>query len=290
VFTVHTKTSPQRVTITKQVSEPELVVSGRFVDAGTVELVAKRARDVRVTRVVHYGAASFEAAHSHLFFEILEIPVGLALMLIPAVWESPRWVKESESTKFVLHTNWLVALANPAQTATAPKIRAVPGSNAEVFADPPATREFRVSLPAPNLALTYRALDDAERPLTTGTVTTDVFGRASVPEVAGAIAFEITVATALVVGTALLATPGIACGAAIVVRFPTWEWILVEGLSAVFLLATLLGGLGFLLGTLVPPTFLRRALRAGSILLLGLSVAPAMLVTVLLLALRALGG
>jgi len=193
VFTVHRRTSPQRVSVTKQVSEPELVFGGRFVAPGQVELVAKQARDVRVTRVVHYGAASFEAGHYHPIIELVEIPFGLFFALLPPLWESPNILTGTPSTKLVLHNNWLVGMVNPFQTALLYHVRAIPGSNSNVFAAPPATREFRVSLPAPGLTLTYRALDDAERPLATGTIQTDTFGRATVPDVAGAIAFEVKV-------------------------------------------------------------------------------------------------
>lgn len=193
VFTIYTKTSPQRVTVAKQATAPEVVLSGRFVGPGTVELAAKHASDVRVTRVVHYGAASFEGRRANPLIEIVEIPFGLLFLLIPPVWESPSVFHDTEGNKFAQNTNWLAAMISPFQTILVFSVRATPGSNADIFVAPPATREFHVNLPAPGIEVRYKALDDSEHALASGTATMDSFGRATVSEVAGAIAFEVTV-------------------------------------------------------------------------------------------------
>jgi len=195
VFTIHTRNSPQRVAVTKQASSPELVFIARFVGSGAVELVAKHAYDVRVTRVVHYGSASFEFGRANPLFELIEIPFGLVMLAFgPAWWESMTDIKSTSTKKVEQHTNTLLAMLNPFQSGGSLYGRVSPDSNADVFADPPVVRAFRVSLPAPTLTISFRALDDDEQSIATGTVQTDAFGRATIANVTGAIGLEVTIA------------------------------------------------------------------------------------------------
>ncbi len=194
-YSIHTRTSPTRVDVTKQASAPELELIARHVGTDAVELAAKRARDVRVTRVVRYGAASMEATRGRLLLKLLEIPMGLFIPLLgPVSWETPVLMKDTRTTKLELHTNWILAMLNPFQSFSYVGIRLNPDANVEVFADPPVVREFHVSLPAPKLTIAFRAFDDREQPIASGTVVTDAFGRVMIPNLTTAIAIELTVA------------------------------------------------------------------------------------------------
>lgn len=192
--TIYQRTSPVRVTVAKQASPAELVFAARFVAPGTVELVSKHARDVRLTRTVHYNSIATELRRPNLLYElVMDLPLGLVGLLAgPGLWETPNLIAETPVTKYVVHTNYVLAALNPFQGGVTYSARINPNPNVEIFADPPVLREFRMSLPAPAVTLAYRALDDQEQVIATGNVKTDELGRVKIAGVTGAIALEIT--------------------------------------------------------------------------------------------------
>ncbi len=195
LVTVYSKTTPRRVAVSKQTSRPELAFTAHFIGEDAVELVAKNAYDVRVTRVVHYGAVSYTYGRANPALELIEIPFGfLALALGTTFWESPVLIATTPTLKVEQHTNSLLAMLNPFQTGIAFYATVDPNSNADVFPEPPTIRAFRVSLPPSPTAIAYRALDDDEQVVANGTVATNAFGRATITNLRGAIALEVTIA------------------------------------------------------------------------------------------------
>jgi hypothetical protein len=192
-LTIYERTAPTRVDIAKQASPPVLHLRARRSGDG-IELVAKHARDLRITRVVHYGAASIERLGGNPLVELLELPIGLLFLAVgPSQWETPVQYDDTATSKMVVNTNWLVAMINPFQTAIGYRLRATPTTDAQVFRDPPIVRELEMRLPVPNLAIRYRMLDAGARSLGDGTIATDAFGRAAIANAATAIAVEVTV-------------------------------------------------------------------------------------------------
>jgi hypothetical protein len=192
--TIHTRTSPLQVEVTKQASVPELRVFARITATNDVELVAKQASHVRVTRVVHYGTASFHTVRGSPWGKLVEIPLGLIFMLEPAAWGTPNLVTDTTTTKLEVHTNWLLSMLNPLQSVVEAHFEVDTNARTDVFVEPPAVREFRVNLPAPGLEVAYRAIDEGGNAIVSGTVTTDAFGRVTLTGATRAIALEVTVA------------------------------------------------------------------------------------------------
>ncbi|MBA2539636.1 MAG: hypothetical protein H0V17_08380 [Deltaproteobacteria bacterium] len=192
-LTIHERTAPIRVTVNKQASRPELRIAARFVATNSVELVAKHATEVRISRVVHYGSTTFEMGSWNPIIEILEIPAGLFILLFPGFWSGPYKTTNTSTRKAEVHNTWLVALLNPFQTTIKYRIRTKPTSDASRFLDPPVIRELEMRLPVPGLVIAFRALDEGERAVAHGVVTTDQFGRATIADLPGAVALEVTV-------------------------------------------------------------------------------------------------
>jgi hypothetical protein len=193
-LTVHSRTSPLRVDVTKQASRPELRFAAHALESGDVELVAKNVTDVRLTRVVHYGAMSTEYARGSSWVKLGEIPLGLFIFAFPPVWtmaSDMRMGKNTSTTRYEGHGLLPLILLNPRRTAFHFHINIDLNARTDVFVDPPVVRDFRMSLPSPALTVAYRALDESERAIASGTATTDEFGRVVISTVSGAIALEI---------------------------------------------------------------------------------------------------
>jgi hypothetical protein len=195
-MSIYHRGSPRRIDVEKAPSQP--VLRWRAVRTATgVELVGKRERDVRVRRTVHYAATRFDwVSNRNPLLELLELPIGvIALAVVPeaALFMTSGFGPDTESRKIVLHDSQLVAAANPFQRGLVGMRGRVSRSDADVFVDPPRVRSYIVRLPAPRLAVRYRALDEGEQEVAAGAVTLDGLGRVqleAVPETA--IALELT--------------------------------------------------------------------------------------------------
>jgi hypothetical protein len=194
IGTIHERTAPRRIEVTKQAAPTRLVIAARLANDDSIELVAKHATELRITRVVHYGAASFEIRRSTPFIKLVEMPIGLAILVMagPLAWQAPYQTRDTRTHRTEWHTNMGFALVSPFQSVLQTRIRANPAADAAVFRDPAMVRGYEVRLPVPNLVASYRLLDESERVIATGTVTTDAFGRARIPDPGGAVAVEIS--------------------------------------------------------------------------------------------------
>ena len=189
---VHERAAPRRVEVAKQASEPRLELVARALGGDSIELVAKRTSEIKLTRVVHYGATTIKRKRGTPLLELLEIPIGLVLLIGgPGAWETPYAIAETRTTKPSNQRNWIVAFLSPGQTLLSYRTEIDASSEVEVFADDPVVRQFQVRLPAPGVAVPYRVLDEAERPIASGNATTDAFGRVTIEKVPGAIAVEV---------------------------------------------------------------------------------------------------
>jgi hypothetical protein len=192
-LTLYERTAPRHVEVTKQATPPVLEFTAHLA-GDTVELAAKHASDVRITRVVDYSATAIELRRGNPLIEIIEIPIGLVFAVVgPAAWETPYRFVNTPTTKVVLHTNWVVSMINPLQTTFVYRARAIPTSDADVFADPPVVRDVHIRLPAPGVTAHVRVLDEGEHAIATADLTTDGFGRALIENAARAVALEVTV-------------------------------------------------------------------------------------------------
>jgi hypothetical protein len=195
ILTIHRRTSPLRVDVTKQASRPELRFAAHAVESDSVELVAKHVTDVRLTRVVHYGASSMGLTRGSTWVKLFEIPFGLITIVLPPTWlmaSDMRLGKNTETTRYESHGLLPLIMLNPRQSAFFFHVNIDLNARTDVFVDPPVVRDFRMSLPAPGLTVTYRALDEGERLIASGTATMDEFGRIAIAGIRGAIALEVT--------------------------------------------------------------------------------------------------
>jgi hypothetical protein len=193
--TSYQRDSPRRLDVHKTASAPVLRWTARRTGT-TVELIAKHERDVRVTRTLHYTAlvAEFRSNHNP-FYELLDMALALTALPFPASWWPVATLApgDTESRKFVIHNSQTLAGINPLQTGIFGMSIDQVESDADVFADPPRVRDYRVRLPAVGVAVTCAALDDAEQVIASIEVTTDRYGRATLAEVpATAIALRLT--------------------------------------------------------------------------------------------------
>jgi hypothetical protein len=191
-LTIHERAAPRRVDVKKQATEPRVELTARSLGGDSIELVAKRTSEIKLTRVVHYAATTIKRKRSNPLLELIEIPVGLFLLIGgPGAWETPYRIPETRTTKPYTQANWIVGFLSPGQTLLSYRTEIDASSEAEVFADDPVVRQFQVRLPAPGLPGPYRVLDEAERPIASGNATTDAFGRVTIEKVPGAIAVEV---------------------------------------------------------------------------------------------------
>jgi hypothetical protein len=185
---------PRRVRIEKQTTEPLVLAEGVRDAGGGVVVRVLELRELRVTRRTQHAALEIRVEHpGHPFWELLEVPIGLAMALsLPA---SLAWdVSDMAGNKAGIQREPLrpvVAMLNPFRSMSGGKPRVYVADQVS-FESAPRMRQYNVRLPLAALPLRYRVLDAGRAALSSGELETDQFGTVRIPDVpAQAVGIEL---------------------------------------------------------------------------------------------------
>ena len=211
-LTVYQRTSLRRVEVSKQVSPPSLYALAVRVAPEAVDVHLKRLNQVTLRRILHYNSAAIVYDHSHSFInEAGEIGLGLLVLMtspwihrvVPAaLWSASPKTKYMPDIKLVRHRNYLVALLDPRRSVLANNVRVEPVVRPQIFSDAPIVREYEIRVPASEVDVAFRVLDEAGHALAQGSATSDPYGEL---QLRGAL--EHAVAVELSTGGIVIAVP-----------------------------------------------------------------------------------
>jgi len=177
LLTVYYRTSPRRVEVSKQASLSSLFALAMQVNPGAVEVHLKRASRVTLYRVLHYNSAAFVHDQSGSTFDkAFEILAGVFIVTF-GNWDFGARVdgQDTPERKVVRRRGFLFTLLNPMTSASAnPRIE--PIVKEQIFSNPPITREYEIRLPAAEVVVAFRVLDETRHALASGLATTNPYG------------------------------------------------------------------------------------------------------------------
>lgn len=203
--TVYYRTSPRRVEISKQVSPPSLYALAARTTPGVVDVRLKRTHRVTMRRVLHYNSAALIYDHSgNVLAEAIELVGGLVMLAIPFTWGLEFFAAEQDTPdrRVVRHRSYLLAFLDPTTSALTGGTHVEPVVKQQIFSDAPVTREYEIRIPAPEVNVAFRVLDEARNELVQGSATTDPYGEL---QIRGAL--ERAVAVELSTGKAVIVVP-----------------------------------------------------------------------------------
>jgi hypothetical protein len=177
--TVYYRTSPRRVEISKQVSPPSLYASAARIAPDVVDVRLKRTYRVTMHRVLHYNAAALIYDHSgNVFAETIELVGGLVMLAIPFTWGLEFFAVEQDTSqrRVVRHRSYLLAFLDPTTSALTGGTHIEPVVKQQIFSDAPVMREYEIRIPAPEVNVAFRVLNEARNELVQGSATTDSYG------------------------------------------------------------------------------------------------------------------
>jgi len=218
-LTVYHRTSLRRVDVSKQVSPSSLYAFAVQTPPEAVVVRLKRANRVTLHRILHYNAAAIIYDHSgSVANEISEIGFGLLAVVawpwLHSVASAALWSAHPETTynpdvKAVRQSGYVRALFNPMRSVFVNNIRIEPVVKQQIFSDTPIVREYEIRVPASEVVVAFRVLDEAGHAVAHGLATTDSYGELQIRGALDhAVAVELsTGGTIIVVPIQPMATP-----------------------------------------------------------------------------------
>jgi hypothetical protein len=201
--TVYYRTSPRRIEISKQVSPPSSYALAVRAAPDVVEVHLKRTNRVTIRRVLHYNSAALIYEHSRdVLNEALEFIGGLCLIIVPITWGATFFPDEQDTPekRVVRHRGVLLAYLDPTTSALKGGTHVESVVKPQIFSDAPITREYEIRIPAPEVSVAFRVLDQARNELARGSATTDPYGQLQIRgDLERAVAVELSTGGAVVI-------------------------------------------------------------------------------------------
>lgn len=175
--TVYYRTSPRRVEVIKQVSPSSPFASAMRVGPGAIDVHLKRASRVTLHRVLHYNSTAIVYEPISALYKGLEILGGLWLVMW-GEWDVGARVdgQNTSERRVVRRRGHLLAHFDPTTSAVLSNIRTESIVKEQIFSNPPVTREYEIRLPASEMVVAFRILDEAKNELARGLATTNPYG------------------------------------------------------------------------------------------------------------------
>ncbi len=176
---------PKRVEVTKQASPAQLRFVAERTGDGSLEIAALSTRDVKLQRRIVYNTIESRYEQGNPLWELFEVPFGVLALPIMAIAVPAGYFSLPESTTHKRNRmrdsiGLIFGWVNPFQGIVGGHGIFDPNTDREVFFSQPRATRFRVSLPRPSLAITYRIGPVGGGEGLKGQGRTDSFGRVEV--------------------------------------------------------------------------------------------------------------
>ena len=174
---------PKRVEVVRRAGKPQTRLHIQRTAADQVEIAVLKRRLINARRRVVYNTIEARGDwNPNLLWELLEIPYGIVALPVLATIipfgvydfpDSPTMKQDHFRNRMAL----IFGFINPAQSVISPKFVRDPDPDREVFFSKPVSTSYHVSLPQPQVVVSYRVIGPDGRQVRLGEGKSDRFGR-----------------------------------------------------------------------------------------------------------------